>query len=268
MSRSTPPVRLAVVLASSLALAVAAAPANAQTAAEKAAVEYQKGKEAFQARDFEGARAAFERAYMLDPSPVLLYNLGRACEESGDAEKAIEYFQMYLDRTADTPDRGDVERRVRVMQAILSKTKPEAVPDREPEPQPAPPPAPEPSLTPAPRVAPPASPPPHTVLWPIGWASLGAGVVAAGVGIGFGVASSNAEEDHKAATTGAEKKRTADDAESAATMANVMYATGGVLVAAGVTMLIIDARRGAEAKSAPTAVVTPEGAFVGWGGRF
>jgi tetratricopeptide (TPR) repeat protein len=266
MSRSTPPFRLAVVLGSSLALAFAAAPANAQTAAEKAAVEYQKGKEAFQARDFEGARGAFERAYMLDPSPVLLYNLGRACEESGDAEKAIEYFQMYLDRTADTPDRGDVERRVRVMQAILSKTKPEAVPDREPEPPP--PPAPEPSLTPAPRVAQPASPPPHTVLWPIGWASLGAGVVAAGVGIGFGIASSNAEEDHKAATTGAEKKRTADDAESAATMANVMYATGGVLVAAGVTMLIIDARRGPEAKGAPTAVVTPEGAFVGWGGRF
>lgn len=96
---------------------------------------------------------------------------------------------------------------------------------------------------------------------------MGAGVVAAGVGIGFGVASVHAEEDHKAARTGALKKRTADDAESAAATANLMFATGGVLVAAGVTMLIIDAR-GSAASSAPTAIATPEGVLVGFGGRF
>jgi tetratricopeptide (TPR) repeat protein len=265
MSRPNSSAFFPAALAIGLGFTMSAAPANAQTAAEKAAADYQRGKDAFQARDFDGARAAFERAYMLDPSPVLLYNLGRACEESGDAEKAVEYFQMYLDRTADTPDRGDVERRVRVMLAILAKTRPEAVPDSDrPPPEPEPSPAPEPAPPPPPARAP--GPPPHTALWPAGWATLGAGVVAAGVGIGFGVASTSAEEDHKAATTGAEKKRTADDAESAATMANVMYATGGVLVAAGVTMLIIDARR--EPTGHPTAAVTPEGAFVGWTGRF
>lgn len=238
-------------------------PATAQTAAEKAATEYQRGKDAFTARQYEEARAAFERAYMLDPSPVLLYNLGRACEESGDAPKAIEYFQMYLDRTADTPDRGDVERRVRVMQAILAKTSPSPAPV--PEPEPAPP-------SRAVADTPPAAPPPpeHTVLWPVGWGVLGAGVVAAGVGVAFGVVSADAEEDHKAATTGAEKKRTADDAESAALKANIGYAAGGVLIATGITLLVLDARdRGSDAQATgPRLSPAPGGGVVGWAGSF
>lgn len=231
-------------------LALFARPVSAETAAEKAAAEYQRGKDAFQTRDYAAARQSFERAYMLDPSPVLLYNLGRACEEAGEAEKAVEYFQMYLDRTAETPDREDVERRVRVMQAIIAKQR-----SNDPSPSETPP--------PAERPAPPS--PAHTVRWPIGWGVLGAGVVTAGVGIAFGVASGQAEDDHKTATTGAAKRRTADDAEAAALKANVCYALGGALVATGITLLVLDAR---EMKSGPTAMVTREGAAFGWIGEF
>jgi hypothetical protein len=112
--------------------------------------------------------------------------------------------------------------------------------------------------------APAPPPPPRSARWPVGWSALGGAVVSAGVGVAFGLRSLEAEADHKAATTGAAKRRTADDARGAATDANICFAVAGALVATGVTLLVIETRP----EGGPTAAPAPGGGVVGWAGRF
>ncbi|MCA9559336.1 MAG: tetratricopeptide repeat protein, partial [Myxococcales bacterium] len=100
------------------------APALAQPT-EQARVQateaYEAGVAAFKAKDFAEALARFERAYKLDPSPVLLYNLARTHQEMRHWTQAIEHFELYLARVPDGDDRADVEARVRTMRNLLAE---------------------------------------------------------------------------------------------------------------------------------------------------
>lgn len=111
-------------------LVVAAAPwtsvAAQPTAKERAAAAYREGSAAFKAGRFAKALESFEKAYKLDPSPILLYNLARAYEEMGNAEKAIENFELYLARVPDAPDRAEVETRIRVTRKMMERGAPSA----------------------------------------------------------------------------------------------------------------------------------------------
>ena len=106
--------------------------------------------------------------------------------------------------------------------------------------------------------------PPHSARWPVGWAALGGAAVSLGVGVAFGLSSLEAETEHKSATTGAGKRRTADDARAAATDANICFAVAGALAATGVTLLVIETRP----ERGPTAAPAPGGGAVGLSGRF
>lgn len=111
----------------------------------------------------------------------------------------------------------------------------------------------------------PAPPPsPRSALWPVGWSALGGAGVSLGVGVAFGLRSLAAEADHKSATTGAGKRRTADDARGAANDANICFAVAGALAATGATLLVIETRP----EGGPTAAPAPGGGVVGWAGRF
>lgn len=99
-----------------------AAPAEKQlTAQEQAAVYFEKGRAFFKAKDYRSAAEQFQAAYNLDPVPILLYNMARAAEEMGDPEKAIVHYQSYLKRIGpDAEDRGEVQRRIRVMEKTIA----------------------------------------------------------------------------------------------------------------------------------------------------
>lgn len=252
-----------------------AVPALAQTAQEKALGFYQQGVEAFRRGDYATARDLFERAYMLDPAPVLLFNLGRANAEMGEAERAIEYYQMYLDRVPDAPDREDVERRIRVMRAIIERRRREAeqAAAGQPATAPATAPAADPASAPAPaeakappRVADrtaPDDPPPS--LAPYSYAAFGLGAAALGAGIVFGIQAADAEERHHRATTADDLVETRDEAERSALLANIGYGVAAVGVAAGLTLLLLD---GEEGESATVAPAPGGGAVLGWSTRF
>lgn len=109
----------------------AAAPADGQktkaepekqlTAQEQAAVYFQEGRAFFKAKDYRSAAEKFQAAYNLDPVPILLYNMARAAEEMGDPEQAIGHYQSYLKRLGPkAEDRGEVERRIRVMEKTVA----------------------------------------------------------------------------------------------------------------------------------------------------
>jgi tetratricopeptide (TPR) repeat protein len=238
-----------------LALALAAGPAGAQTPTDEARAEFDAGRAAFRARDFAAARARFERAYALDPSPVLLYNLARACEESGDAEKAVDYFRLYLERDPQADDRADVERRIRVMEAIVARERAAKAAAEAAAKPPAPP-------SVAAATPPPAEARPEWLV-PVSWAAVGVGAAALGAATWFGLEARSAEDAHARATTGRAKQSAADDAERDATFANVGFAVGGALAVAGVVGLVL----GFE-DSGPTAAAVPGGLGVGWSASF
>lgn len=194
------------------ALVLTAAPALAGTK-EQAAEAYQEGAKAFKGKDFETALGHFDRAFKLDPSPILLYNIARCHEEMGALDPAISNFQLYLVRAPDAADREDVERRIRVMEAIKK---------RQAELEPA------------------EGSPGDSALPVWGYSLLGAGVAAFAVGGGFGYVADTAAEEHRAAVTRAKKSSTKQDADTNSTYANASFVIGGVLALAGASILAWD----------------------------
>lgn len=187
--------------------AIAATPAEA----EKAQAIYAEGVAAFKGGDYQTALDRFEAAHALDPSPILLYNMARANEELGRPAASVARYEAYLEASPDARDRADVERRIRIMKAILENVEGN---DRQ-------------ALT-ATEV-----PPQPISLRPFAYGALGVGAAMLVVGIIGAVELESARDDFVAADTVKEKQRAEDDGSNAAITANVGWITGGLLIAAG-----------------------------------
>ncbi len=81
---------------------------------------YRQGVEHFKQKQFADAIREFNKAYRLDPNPVLVFNMARAFEELKQYESAIEYYRKYLEMLPDAPDRKTVEESIRTLE-ILQK---------------------------------------------------------------------------------------------------------------------------------------------------
>lgn len=90
----------------------------------RARLLFTEGMGAFERADFDAARERFEDAFLLDPRPVLLYNLARASEEAGDAEHALLCYRQLLERWPASDDRPEVERRVRILATAIEQAAP------------------------------------------------------------------------------------------------------------------------------------------------
>lgn len=83
--------------------AVAAEPMATQQAAKPTAAQkdeakkqYEVGSAALEAKEFEVAARAFEKAYKLDPNPILLWNMARAQHWAGHLVAAKKNFIEFL----------------------------------------------------------------------------------------------------------------------------------------------------------------------------
>jgi tetratricopeptide (TPR) repeat protein len=157
-------------IASVLAL-VLTQPANDNVA--RARVLFQSGRTHYELGSYSEAIRDFAAGYALSPRPEFLLNLGQAYRASGDATKAIELFNKYLERAPpDAPLRSEVRsliaeltskleaQRVSLPADVPRKSEPLSMPSSTPEAAP-----------------PPESPKPVSV----GWILAGAGLVVAAV---------------------------------------------------------------------------------------
>jgi len=115
------------------------------------------GSELYAAGNFPAALHAFQRAYALIAEPNLLFNIAGCHERLGHRTQAVEYYRWFLDSPNGNPDG-----RRRAIEALSRLDS-------------APPPA-----------APPAPPPPveePSMFWPL--ATLGSGLLLAGLGAGL-----------------------------------------------------------------------------------
>lgn len=73
------------------------------------------GRSAYDAGRFAEALPHFERAYQLSARPALLFNLGTTHDRLFASERAIHYFERYLEEVPDADNRAFVESRLRIL---------------------------------------------------------------------------------------------------------------------------------------------------------
>jgi tetratricopeptide (TPR) repeat protein len=191
-------------------LVLAVLPAGADETAQEV---FDRGVAHYQAGEVDQAAAAFERAYELDPKPVILFSWAQSEVGRDHCAEAIELFRRYLATSPPEANEQAAQQRIRTCEERLAAAPPTesgdagaVAPDAAAEPTAPPTAAPPPA---APTSPPPASsaapaPPPDSSpavgpatptepeaedadrWWtdPLGMTLLSAGVVAAGVGTG------------------------------------------------------------------------------------
>src|SRR5437879_9782490 len=84
-----------------------------QTSDERRAYDLFKESEAsYRAGRLDEAAEKLRQAYVIHPTPILLYNLARALEGLGDKPGAIQSYRQYLRDETGVTDRGSIERRI------------------------------------------------------------------------------------------------------------------------------------------------------------
>jgi hypothetical protein len=154
-----------------IALVAALLPVSAVWAAdattEEARQHYLKGNQLFDLGRWDDAAEEYEKGYVIKNDPSFLYNMAQAFRRKGDAKRALDLYKNYLIKAPGSPQRADVEERIRGLQRQLddaeaAKAAGAPAPVVPPQPtatQPASPPAATPVYAPAPAAAPPAAEP-------------------------------------------------------------------------------------------------------------
>jgi tetratricopeptide (TPR) repeat protein len=221
----------------------------AQPAREEALDLFEQAEDRYREGDLTGAIELLTRARSLHPEPVLLYNLARAYEGLGRFDEALEAYRQYLVEHPEARDRGAIERRITSLSAELEErrrleqardARPSGEPDGRDGSTPA---ARSDSLDDGPGALP-------WVVAGVGVAALGAGVVVAFVAEGK---RGDAEDDPFHATA----RESFRDAQSIATVANVLIVGGGIVTAVGIVWLVSASggdRTGASVAFTPSSV--------------
>jgi tetratricopeptide (TPR) repeat protein len=212
------------------ALAQTSKPRGAETAVQVSA----KARAAYERGAFREAIELYERAYALEQSPTLLFNLGRCYEAlagEADLRAAVEKYAAYLAASKDPPDREAVKRRIEALTEqirVLEKAR----------------------LAPAAPVLPPEPPPAPDPPSPWPWVIAGAGGAGLTMGLAFGLVAIQTRDDAEAAATGQETDALNAEASTFSTAATASFIAGGVLTLAGGTWGIVDLVRASDRKTA------------------
>ena len=210
-----------------------AAPSPAAQA--EAAKYYDAGVTLFKAKDYQGAIVEFTKAYRIDPSPTLVFNMARAFEEMKRFGPAKEFYERYLELAPDAKDRPQVEATIAALGHLEGQQKkPLPAPTAKPDPvainnkQPVPG-----AVTPQAGGAP----------W--GWIAIGTGVAALGGFAALGVlANQQADELDKLERDPRRTPAAWDDAQDKgagyALGADILLGVSIAAVATGAALLILD----------------------------
>jgi tetratricopeptide (TPR) repeat protein len=207
---------------------------------------------------FREAASLLEEAYATFPEPVLLYNLARAYQESGELAKAIDAYERFLAADPDVKDREGIEQRVVTLREQLrSAERPKAATTATA------------AKTPDARASKPANDARTTGAAKdeggstgsiVPWVIAGTGVVALGTGVALGVVAKghhgDAEKEENAIKAQSEQER----AENFALASNVTLVAGGVLAAVGTAwgvVVLASGSGGASAESRAKLAVGP-----------
>jgi tetratricopeptide (TPR) repeat protein len=210
---------------------------STQAEKDEAATLSDQAIEKFQAKDYEGAVALFEKAYGIDPNPNYLFNIGRVYEEAGNLEKAVEFYAKFVKQPGvDLDSREEALSRLKVLRAIVEETTekpPEEKPEEKPEDKPVV------DNTPPEPVVDQDAQRKRKLMRGVGFGLLGVGAAAL---IGGGVAGGLAQGDHNkagAAETPTENLDLLGSSQTKSLAANVLFGVGGAFLLTGVILVAV-----------------------------
>jgi tetratricopeptide (TPR) repeat protein len=98
-------------------------PPNSEASADDAAARllFNTAREAFAAGNYEVALQRFQQAYDLSHRSALLYNIGTTLDRMRRDREALAAFERFLAEDATSPNRSEVEARVRVLRAAVEE---------------------------------------------------------------------------------------------------------------------------------------------------
>jgi hypothetical protein len=173
-------VRRAVTAATIVVVALAAAAAHADDAA-LAKEHFNRGVKLYNLGHFQEAIPEFEKAYDLEPAPILLFNIAQSHRQNGSKERALFFYRRYLEQEPNASKRADVEQRMKELaQALQQENEQKQRPPTEVSPPPS-----SPNTPPGSPPQPPAAPPPVVVAAPTSPEGLSPWRIAAAAGPSF-----------------------------------------------------------------------------------
>jgi len=206
----------------------------------RAAELYKKSADAYLKGDFETAIKLLDEAYALDPQPVLVYNQAKAHEGLGHVDQAIALYESYLSQEPNSSDRGAIEQRLATLKKQkeekerVEKDKADVAAKQEQQKEQ------EQALEAREREA--AKPPPERKRSVLPYVVAGVGVAGIATGTVFGVLALKKQDSGNSATNLREATDARDSGQTFATVSNVSFIVGGVLLAGGVVWWILDGR--------------------------
>lgn len=252
--------------------------ASAQGDTDLAKGYYKLGVDLYNRADYEEALVQFQKAYKHSGKATLFHNIARCYESLGRHEEAVKHYERFL-KEGNPPDPGMIKARITNLRRLIEKKK-----AKKPQPasRPVKPasqpvgtgPKPKPPIVePRPVPIPPA---PGRPLRTTGWVMVGVGGASLVAGLIFGgLASDMADTLEKQNSANPPVEYDAgiqEDEETGRTLQALQILTlavGGAVVATGVVLLIVDARKQSKERRAwLTPTVTPGGAMVTGGFRF
>jgi tetratricopeptide (TPR) repeat protein len=132
-----------------LARLAAAQPSGAgppvKVAGDVAREHFELGRRHHELGNYLQAVEEFKLAYLAEPIPLFLFNIGQAYRRAGRTDEALEFYQRFLELSPRAPERAEVSRIIAALEAqrqssSMPPTKPTAPEPTSPaEPRPMPP---------------------------------------------------------------------------------------------------------------------------------
>ena len=113
--------RALVAVAAAVAVAVLAANLAHADPEGDAQGHFKRGVKLYNLGHFQEAIPEFEKAYDLDPQPILLFNIAQSHRQNGNKERALFFYRRYLEQEPNVTKRADVEQRMKELSQALEQ---------------------------------------------------------------------------------------------------------------------------------------------------
>ena len=80
------------------------------------------GREYYDQARYKDAIEEFEKAYRLDPKPLLLYNIAQAYEKLGKLKASVDYLKRFLREDKKKEDTASVKNKIANLEARIKQT--------------------------------------------------------------------------------------------------------------------------------------------------
>ena len=95
--------------------------ARAWAAPESGKAYFESGVRQYNLGHFKEAIVEFEKAYNIDPAPILLFNIAQSHRQLGDKERALFFYRRYLEQAPAAGNKREVEQRMKDLTESLQQ---------------------------------------------------------------------------------------------------------------------------------------------------